>query len=251
MSGMRLFPVDCPRCGRRGNAATHDAVNATFEPRLKERLMSGELLRWQCPACGQICSNVRPILYVDVARRFAIHWVAPEYACMVQEHRLMTPSGADGPDWREGARGYQWRLVREAEDLVEKINIFDAGLDDRAIEWLKYTLTRSVANVCAKEGGGGGMGWMEARFIKPLEVDGERRLQFVGPAVLDLPDNPPVPLSSIMPFRSYERALPHLELHLPLPAPVHDRFVIVDQAFIAERWARLPDLRPGANPKEP
>lgn len=42
-------------------------------------------------------------------------------------------------------RGYALRRVKEAGELIEKVNIFDAGLDDIAMEMCKYITKMEIA----------------------------------------------------------------------------------------------------------
>lgn len=242
MSRMQQLPVDCPRCGVRSNATVHESVNVTLDRSLKQRVLSGELFQWCCPRCGQECTNGHPLLYHDMEQRLLIRWVAPEYAGTPERLRALLLVSEASADWPELGGEYRCRLVRDLDDLIEKIYVFDTGLDDRAIEWLKFSLKGSVARAAAR--GNAGVELMEPRFVKPVDAGGERRLQFVGPAVLKLPGSPGMPLSSMVPFSSYERALVHLESCLPLPEPVNGRFVVVDQSFIAQHWETLPDIHP-------
>ena len=41
--------------------------------------------------------------------------------------------------------GYTFRLVREVGELVEKVNIHDAGLDDTVMEMVKWVTRRELA----------------------------------------------------------------------------------------------------------
>ncbi len=52
-------------------------------------------------------------------------------------YELMTEKDSEGPFRDMFDEGYLLRIVRSQDELIEKINIFDAGLDDRIIEIIK------------------------------------------------------------------------------------------------------------------
>ena len=102
------------------------SVDALVNPEEKERVKSGELFLWHCPECG--CANLicRPFLYHDPQERLMI---------------LLTDADIKAEELPEG---YTGRIVRSAGDLIEKIKIFDAGLDDVAIEMCKFVSLREM-----------------------------------------------------------------------------------------------------------
>lgn len=120
------IPALCSRCGAEHIAEVPQSVNAATQPELKERVRSGTLFTWSCPHCGTINLLKVPFLYHDPSERLMI--VLTE-----------APVSAEGvPD------GYTGRQVRSVGDLIEKIKIFDAGLDDLIIEMCKFVTCREL-----------------------------------------------------------------------------------------------------------
>ena len=152
--------VSCARCGARHTAEVPQSVNVAASPELKEQVRNGSFFTWNCPHCGASNLLKFPFLYHDP-----------------QEHLMIVltdaPVSADGVP-----EGYTGRLVRSAGELIEKINIFDAGLDDLAVEMCKYVtgneLNKSVALRFLKMDGADG----EMTFAYPEK--GEMQLVAVG-----------------------------------------------------------------------
>lgn len=109
----------CPNCGRTHKIEFIPSVNVALSPELKDKVKSGELFIWECPFCGQRNLLSEPFLYHDPDEKILI---------------LLSSSAvrADGH-----AEGYTGRLVGSVGELVEKISIFDAGLDDICMELCK------------------------------------------------------------------------------------------------------------------
>ena len=152
--------ADCARCGARHTAEVPQSVNVTASPELKEQVRTGSLFTWTCPHCGTSNLLKFPFLYHDPKERLML---------------VLTdaPVNADGvPD------GYTGRLVRSVGELIEKINVFDAGLDDMTIELCKYVtrqeLRKDVALKFLKMDGADG----EMTFTYPEK--GEMQLLAVG-----------------------------------------------------------------------
>ena len=123
---MSSLSARCSRCGAEHSASVPQSVNVATDPDLKEKVRSGELFTWQCPHCGAANLLQVPFLYHDPKERLML---------------VLTdaPLGAEGlPE------GYTGRIVRTVGDLIEKIKIFDAGLDDLVVEMCKFVTCQEL-----------------------------------------------------------------------------------------------------------
>ena len=116
----------CTKCGAEYSAEVPQSVNAAMSPELKEQVRSGALFTWTCPHCGTANLLTFPFLYHDPA----------EHLMLVL---TQAPLGAEGVP-----EGYIGRQVRSVGELIEKIKIFDAGLDDLVIELCKYVTCQEL-----------------------------------------------------------------------------------------------------------
>lgn len=116
----------CTKCGAEYSAEVPQSVNAATSPELKEQVRSGALFTWTCPHCGTANLLTFPFLYHDPA----------EHLMLVL---TQAPLGAEGVP-----EGYIGRQVRSVGELIEKIKIFDAGLDDLVIELCKYVTCQEL-----------------------------------------------------------------------------------------------------------
>ena len=118
--------AECARCGAKHSVEVPQSVNAATHPELKEKVRSGALFTWSCPHCGTLGLLRFPFLYHDPAERLML--------VLTTE-----PVNAEGlPE------GYTGRLVRSPGELIEKVKIFDAGLDDIALELCKYVTAQEL-----------------------------------------------------------------------------------------------------------
>lgn len=120
MAAPEKIQAACTSCGKQHELEFTSSVNVSSNPELKQKVKSGEMFIWTCPECGAMNLLNRPFLYHD-----------PEEKLML----LLTQSDVHFDGLPEG---YTGRLVHSVGELVEKINIFDAGLDDVIIEMCKY-----------------------------------------------------------------------------------------------------------------
>jgi hypothetical protein len=65
MSTSTSMPVQCPACGHRFTAQIVQIVDVGAEPRLKERVLNGQLNVVTCPQCGSSGAMSGPLLYHD------------------------------------------------------------------------------------------------------------------------------------------------------------------------------------------
>jgi hypothetical protein len=246
MTMIRETPVQCPDCGRESRATIYSSVNVGLYPSLKEQLLSGELLQWQCEGCGARRLNVYPILYHDMVRGILIQRISPPYAPTLQALAAALPSEADCRSCKSLRSDYRFRVVREFDDLLEKIRILEAGLDDRAIEWEKCLYSKLAAATDDEfvQSGEDGLAveFVQPRFLGCIEENGKRQMSFSGPVVMRLPGFPSVPSTLTGPDSIYQRALLHLDAHLPWPKSIKGDFLVIDQDYLKLFWSVLPDI---------
>ncbi len=150
MATTSLHSFRCPTCGTAFDVQRHDLVNVKENPELKASVLNGDIFLQECPRCGRRHLVGGPLVYLD-----------PDEGVLVML--------SDKPLTLADTGGYTARLVSRAGDLVEKVKIFDAGLDDRAIEMCKY--------VTKQEAGKPGM---DLTFLRLDGADNE--LVFTYPA---------------------------------------------------------------------
>ena len=122
-----MVPANCSRCGGTHSVETFPSINTALDPTLKARVRDGSLFVWECPFCGTRNLLKYETLYHDPAERLMV-WLLPGDA---------QPPAQVAEAVKE-LDGYTLRLVREVGDLVEKVNIHAAGLDDVLVEMCTY-----------------------------------------------------------------------------------------------------------------
>jgi len=124
----------CRNCGYKRSIEEIHGINVAENPELKARVRDGSLFVWECPCCGQRNLARFQTLYHDPARKLMI-WLLPD--------------GAEPPaavaEAVKALEGYTLRQVSEPGALVEKVNIFEAGLDDAVMELCKYVTAMEMA----------------------------------------------------------------------------------------------------------
>lgn len=133
----------CARCGERNDVETFTAVNASSSPELKAALLDGSLFVWECPHCGTHNLLRSPLLYHDPAQNLMVWLTYGDRA--LEEKAAATIGTLDGMD------GYVLRFVDDAGSLIEKVKIFDAGLDDMAVELCKHVTKMELASGSRQE----------------------------------------------------------------------------------------------------
>ena len=149
MATTSLHSFRCPTCGTAFDVQRHDLVNVKENPELKASVLNGDIFLQECPRCGRRHLVGGPLVYLD-----------PDEGVLVML--------SDKPLTLADTGGYTARLVSRAGDLVEKVKIFDAGLDDRAIEMCKYVTKQEAGKP------------MDLKFLRLDGADNE--LVFTYPA---------------------------------------------------------------------
>lgn len=119
----------------------YDSVNVAQEPELKTALFENRLHRVKCGDCDAEFRIDKPLLYHDADRNILIHWmpdvgvtrdeILDEFDRSMEELRAALPEDMKQP---------RVRLVFDRVELVELIFLVEAGMDERVVEYIKYTV---------------------------------------------------------------------------------------------------------------
>ena len=125
MSKHHIEKVTCPSCHHEGDFEVWDSINTVLDPEMKEKVLNQSIFLYTCPNCGETFRLNYPTLYHQMEDLVMIYLV-PEsevektYEMFYGENALA--------DYR--TEKYLNRIVTSANQLIEKIKIFDAGKDD-------------------------------------------------------------------------------------------------------------------------
>ena len=129
MSRPAIDTITCKGCGGQQQFTSWESLNVTLDPERKRGLVNGDLTRFVCEKCGWSSEVAYPLLYHDMEKHLMI-WLIP-------------PGGDIPPTGFSLARrmkDYNFRRVSTRNELIEKVLIFDAGLDDRIVECFKLVI---------------------------------------------------------------------------------------------------------------
>ena len=128
----------CASCGKQYEIETVPAVNTDHNPELKASVRDGSLFVGRCPHCGASSLVLYPFLYHDPEARLIV-WLLPEGAQGYDEAAVQQMSAQV-----KALEDYTVRRVATVGELIEKIGIADAGLDDRVVELCKFVTTQEM-----------------------------------------------------------------------------------------------------------
>lgn len=137
MGNSNIYHCKCTGCGMEADVPAYPSVNASKEPLLRNRLLDGSLMRWTCPSCGKVHYLDYPLLYHDPVNKFMIwHFPAGQ-----EEDRI----DAYGKQVAGLLPDYTCRRVDNVLRLAEKIQIFEQGASDVAVELSEYVFRQEAA----------------------------------------------------------------------------------------------------------
>lgn len=141
MSAQKTYFIRCPHCGYEQKTELYDSINVAQQPELKTALFENRLNCVQCPSCDASFRVDKPLLYHDSDRNILIHWmpdtavsreeILDEFDKSMEELRKVFPPDMEPP---------RVRLVFTRAELVELVFIIEAGMEERVIEYIKYTI---------------------------------------------------------------------------------------------------------------
>ena len=142
MSIPKRTTVTCPKCGKPFQVTVFESVNTDYAEDIAQQIISGELFNAKCPSCGFVAKLVYNVLYHDMKHGAMIWLINPEenYEKKVAEVRstILPPYNVT-------------RIVRNVDQLREKVACLEKNRDDRVIEILKlFALAQASSSDPAK-----------------------------------------------------------------------------------------------------
>lgn len=119
----------CSKCGSSAQVDIYNSINVDNNPELKDAVKSGSIFTWCCPECGALNLLKYQTLYHDPQQKLMIWLTDNQTAVGERIEKLFSSS--------DELSGYTARLVHSAGELIEKVKIFEAGLDDITMEICK------------------------------------------------------------------------------------------------------------------
>jgi hypothetical protein len=230
MTSAASRPVACRKCQQDNQVEFHESITS-HDRHLHDRLVSGQLWKWSCAHCTYENVTHYPLLYHDMRVWCVIYYLDREITEDPNVIAQMVPAPEQLTALRRFNSTYRFRLCRTLDDFMEKIRILDAGLDDRAVEYVKlHRATDMTAQSRAT---------VNARFERL--TDGETKTLGFGLSSKTLE----------VPFPIYSDALEKINERLGKETDPESGFVIVDQSYIEERFREaVPKIKSASLPRE-
>ena len=149
MSIQKTETITCPNCGKQSPFSIWQSVNTDIDPEMRAAVKDLSIFRFTCPDCGYSAHVNYDFLYHQMRDRIMIQYAESDEA--VENAKSMF-SIDEMPEPMKKLMGniiqdtYLFRIVRSQNELREKIEIFDAGLDDRIVEIYKTFLLMNISD---------------------------------------------------------------------------------------------------------
>jgi len=141
MSQKHAYKISCPKCRHEQQVELHESINVQESPELKQLLMTNQLNAVTCEECNLSFRVDKPLLYNDPERQIMIYLIPLGEDNFIDGERQFTESLKRlNENLPEGADEPKVALVFSRTELVERVFLFEAGLNERIIEYVKYLI---------------------------------------------------------------------------------------------------------------
>ncbi len=135
MSLKETITLECPSCGKKSPFTIRKSINTAEEPAMKQAVRDKSAFLFECPSCaGTAVVNSGTLLYQQPEEHWLIQYIADDEATFDFVTQMQNGTSPLQPFVDDH---YLIRLVRSLNRLIEKLLIFDEGLDDRIMEIYK------------------------------------------------------------------------------------------------------------------
>ncbi len=139
MCEKRTYPIRCPPCGREQEVELYESIDALARPELRDAVIGNRLNVVTCKACGHTFRVDMPLLYVDPGHEFIVHLLPAGDGDVERAVGYFDRVASAMARLSEGEVELPaMHLVLSRVEMVERIFLLEAGLDERVIEYVKY-----------------------------------------------------------------------------------------------------------------
>lgn len=128
--------IKCPSCSALTEMTLWQSVTADDSPDLKDDLLKGRVNIFRCKECSQCALVPEPLLYTDAKNKLMISFSPCDEAKRAELFEKIKETSRKSGEL-EALDGYNLRFATEYNELLEKILIFDNGLNDKVVEVIK------------------------------------------------------------------------------------------------------------------
>ena len=132
MTSIFISSLNCPSCSVTNSFERYDRIDVSKTPQFRTSLIDWELFKYTCNHCGHQLIIYYPTLYVDEDKKAIIQYLPSNCS------DLGSVTSIKELAVEFDISKYKFRVVTNLEDFVEKVQIFSEGMDDKAIEFMKY-----------------------------------------------------------------------------------------------------------------
>jgi len=153
MSMERPVTVTCPQCGKEFSTTIWQSLNRDLDPEAADELMNGGIFHYECPHCKNKGPFYYPMLYNDMKASTMIQYVGmgrgESYQDALERGRQQRVAEREALE-KNGLGNLMkriksvYRIVVTPQDLMEKARLLRDGLDDRAMEIMKYKVLSAM-----------------------------------------------------------------------------------------------------------
>lgn len=144
MSKVHKEEIICPNCQAKGEFDLWESMNVDLDPGLREKIFNDEAFIYTCPECGHRTGIPYGTLYHDMTHHFMLF-----FDFFKDDDYKYEP--VDIPNLPNNDN-YIYRHVTGLWRLKEKILILEKGLNDVAIERMKYFMKHVLNPEMAEKG---------------------------------------------------------------------------------------------------
>lgn len=137
MSIKKNVTVSCPSCGKKSEFTVWDSINTAVDPDMEAKVRDRSAFLFHCSECGEETYFDYGFLYHNMTSKLMIQYADTDEAA--EEFVNSLNESFNTEMFKDLANNdYTVRVVRSRNRLIEKLLIFDKGLDDRMIEIYKF-----------------------------------------------------------------------------------------------------------------
>ena len=132
MTSIFISSLNCSSCGEANSFERYDRIDVSKTPQCRAALIDWELFKYTCNHCGHQVIIDYPTFYADEENKVIIQYLPSNCSDLASVKSIKELAAT------LDITKYKYRVVTNLEDFVEKVQIFSEGMDDKAIEFMKY-----------------------------------------------------------------------------------------------------------------